>query len=168
MRKDVNEHIPKKYPNFKYHCRYCSKSYVNYASKYKHENLHGVLKHICNVCHKAFQFKKNLTVHKRRHTGVGLYICPKCPQFYMTKHTMDYHLNMHHNRKFTCTVCSFSTDTNSNLRQHHLEQHRQGWLAPRGMKFQWPPKLFRHKKKCSTSLKLKEKKEGQLAAMIRK
>ena len=120
---------------------------------------HEVLKHICDVCKKAFQFKKNLTVHKRTHTGVGLCRCLKCPQFCTTKCTMDYHFNMHQNKKFTCTECSFSTDTNSNLWQHHHGHHGEGWLAPCGMKFQWPPKLFHHKKQCDICLKLKKEKK---------
>ena len=39
FRHDINEHVLKKQPDFKYHCQYCKKkNYVNYTSKYKHEN----------------------------------------------------------------------------------------------------------------------------------
>ena len=111
LRRKVNNHVLRWHTSFKYHCQYCSKSYVNYASKYKHENSHGPLKHVCNVCKKAFQFKKNLTVHNRMHTGTGLYRCPKWPQFYTTKWTMDYHFNTHLNLVFKCDQCSLTTNT---------------------------------------------------------
>ena len=112
LRHAVNSHVVLRcHPDFKYHYRYCSKSYVNYASKYKHENSHRVLKHVCKVCKKAFQFKKNLTVHNRWHTGTRLYRCLKYPQFYTTKQAMAYHFNTHQNLKFKCDQCSLTTNT---------------------------------------------------------
>ena len=85
LRREVNLHVSQKHPNFKYKCRYCSKAYLNYASKYKHQNSHGLFRHICKVCGKKFQFKKNLTIHNCIHTRRGLYRCPCCPQLYTTK-----------------------------------------------------------------------------------
>ena len=58
LRREVNLHVSQKHPTFKYKCRYCGKTYINYASKYKHQNSHSPLKHVCKLCSKKFQFKK--------------------------------------------------------------------------------------------------------------
>ena len=144
---------------FKYRCRYCSKSYINYASKYKHQNSHGPLKHVCNICGKKFQLKKNLTVHDRTHAGVRLYQCPRCPQFYTTKRAMDYHFKVHMDQKFDCNQCSLSTNNQDNLHQHIIGAHGSWWLSPCGIRYSWAPKMFRHHKKCAQCQIIKKKKE---------
>ena len=149
LQHEVNLHVSQKHPTFKYRCRYCSKSYINYASKYKHQNSHGPCKHKCQVCRKRFQLKKKKSVHYRTHTGQGLYRCPRCPQFYTTKQAMDYHFKVHMDPKFDCNQCSLSTNTQAYLQQHIRGAHRSGWVSPCGIRYSWLPKMFHHHKKCS-------------------
>ena len=167
LRREVNLHVSKKHPNFKYKCRYCPKAYINYASKYKHQKSHGFYKNICKGCGKKFQFKKNLTVHKRTHTGRGLYRCPTCPLTYTTKRAMDYHFKVHMGTIFRCINCSFDTNTEANLRQHVRGAHGPGWVSPCGKRFSWPPKMFRHRKKCSGCQGIKKRKDTAAIKLAR-
>ena len=135
------------------------KLYLNYASKYKHQNSHGLFRHIWKVCGKKFQFKKNLTIHNCTHTRRGLYRCPRCPQLYTTKRAMDYHFKVHTGQRFDCNVCPFYTNTQANLWQHVRGIHGSGWVSPCGTSFSWPPKMFCHRKKCSQCQAIKTKKQ---------
>ena len=102
---------------------------------------------------------KNLTVHDRVHTRVGLYRCLQCPQFYTMKHATDYHFKVHMDQKFDCNKCSLTTNTQANLCQHIRGAHSSGWVSPCGMRYSWPPKMFRHCKKCAQCKLIKQKNE---------
>ena len=73
---------------------------------------------------------------------------------------MDTHRIMHQNNKYTCEKCpTFSTDTPANLHQHQRGKHGKGWKAPCRKRYDWPAKMFRHKKKCTSCLVHKEQAE---------
>ena len=73
---------------------------------------------------------------------------------------MDAHRIVHLNQQFRCEKCpTFCTNTAPNLRQHKRGKHGRGWKSPCGKRFDWPPKMFRHKKKCSKCIKIKENQE---------
>ena len=93
--KDLNKHIKKNHTKFRYKCTYCTKRFLNYASRYKHERKHGTLSHICGQCQKGFFFKKDLTVHYRIHSGKGLFRCTNCTNTYTTRVAMDTHRLVH-------------------------------------------------------------------------
>ena len=66
--------------------------------------------------------------------------------------------------KFTWTrnliaTSSLSTNTQANLWQHIRGTHGRGWVSPCGVKYSWPPKMFRHHKKCQKCKLMKQKKE---------
>ena len=77
--KDLNSHVKEKHPKFQYKCKYCTKKFQNFASKYKHKRKHGLPNHVCDQCQKGFFFKKDLIVHIRVHSGQGLFPCTNCP-----------------------------------------------------------------------------------------
>ena len=145
--KDLNIHVKEKHPKFHYKCKYCTKKFQNFASKYKHGCKHSMPNHICEDCQKGFFFKKDLQVHSCVHSGQGKFPCTNFPNKYNTRASMNTHCIVHQNQKFTCKKRpTFSTNTLPNLHQHQRGKHGRGCMSPCGKQFDWPPKMFRHKK----------------------
>ena len=155
--KDLNKHIKENHTKFRYKCTYCTRRFLNYASRYKHERKHGTPSHICGQCQKGFFFKKDLTAHYRIHSGKGLFRCTNCTNTYTTRAAMDTHRLVHQQQKYLCDKCNFTMDTTANLRQHERGRHRRGWKAACGKRYDWPAKMFHHKRKCAQCLNIKEK-----------
>ena len=72
------------------------------------------------------------------------------------KHAIDYHFKVYIDQKFDCNQCSLSQ---ANLHQHIRGAHDSGWVSPCGITYSWPPKMFRHRKKCQQCKLTKQKKE---------
>ena len=55
---DLEKHVKKDHPNFKYKCRYCPKTFNSASWKYQHQARHKGLRYQCSVdsCSKLFQF----------------------------------------------------------------------------------------------------------------
>ena len=137
--KDLNVHIKEKHPRFRYKCTHCTRRFLNYASRYKHDRKQGTPSHVCKQCKKGFK-KNNLTVHSWIHSGKGLFHCTNCSNTYITRAAMDTHRLVHLQPKFQCDKCNLSMDTAANLRQHQRGKHGRGWKAPCGKRYDWPAK----------------------------
>ena len=91
---------------------------------------------------------------------------------YTTRVAMDTHRVTHQGNKLSCAKCPFfSTDTQANLRQHNRGKHGKGWHSPCGKSYDWPAKMFCHKKKCGTCKNIKDKAKSRaerLAAKLSK
>ena len=64
-----------------------------------------------------------------------------------------------------------STNTHTNLQQHIRGAHGSGCVSPCGIRYSWPPKMFRHHKKCVQCQNIMKKKETgaeKLAKLIGK
>ena len=70
---------------------------------------------------------------------------------------MKAHAKTHMNISHQCDVCKRTFKDPSYLRQHDRGTHGKGWMALYGVKVDWPPKLHRHQRKCTTCQEIKEK-----------
>ena len=116
--KDLNAHLKEKHPGFRYPCQYCSKTFQTANACYKHEVAHGGKTHACNNCDKSFQFPKELELHMRVHTGLGVFTCKICGCIYTTNHTFNQHMKKHTDPPVKCSKCTLTFSTKADLDQH--------------------------------------------------
>jgi len=84
----------------------------------------------CNVCHKTFALKTNLTRHEKIHTGENTFQCDICMKKYTRRDKLINHQKVHTGdldlqpkvatgeRPFQCEVCEKSFS-----HKHHLKDH---------------------------------------------
>jgi len=51
--------------------------------------------HKCDVCHKAYRRKSNLTMHQYVHTGERPYVCDICTKAFVSSYVLRTHRHMH-------------------------------------------------------------------------
>ena len=166
--KDCDDHVSKKHKRFVYKCIYCVKKFHNRILKERHEESHKTAQHACEDCGKQFQFLYMLTEHQKVHTGDSLFQCTICKKKYTTKRALVLHDEIHQGKKYTCKVrgCNYYTNRKQNLDQHTKGKHGEGWPSPCGVKFEWKPKMLRHRsscKACKKVLKTNEQKKIMIA-----
>ena len=71
---DLEKHVKKDHPNFKYKCRNCPKTFNSALWKYQHQARHKGLRYQCSVdsCSKLFQFGYQLCDHIKKHAKKGI------------------------------------------------------------------------------------------------
>ncbi|XP_077346065.1 uncharacterized protein LOC143989674 isoform X2 [Lithobates pipiens] len=73
----------------------------------------------CTECGKCFQFKSNLNVHKRSHTGVKPHSCPECGKCFIQKSELVIHQRSHTGEKpYSCPECGKCFSQKSDLYRH--------------------------------------------------
>ena len=85
---------------------------------------HTQQQHLCTVCDKHFASKRNLTMHRKSHTGKHLFSCGNCGKRFPFQSNLYAHMNTH-TGKYKCTECGKCCINNSALakhRQSHSEQ----------------------------------------------
>ena len=88
-----------------------------------HNDLEGVLKHVCSVCDKRFLRPSHLEEHMARHNPVGQHPCMYCPKRCATKQDLDRHLASHKGEnKHTCELC-FKSFVHRSTYTVHVRKH---------------------------------------------
>lgn len=78
------------------------------------------MRHLCEICGKAFRLKESLTVHMLIHND-STFKCPNCPKLFRTKQSLKEHSNIHNNVKHACTFCDHESSSPKALRKHMSE-----------------------------------------------
>ena len=144
----TNEHIHGKYPEYKFICKYCMKTFDTYNACYKHEKAYGTLKHACQKCPKHFQFPVELVEHNQVHTRQDLIPCTNCPQHFTSNHGMMLHAKIHQGYIFQCQQCPYNSTSQSNLDQHTCGCHGEKWTTKCGEVYSWCHQIRRHEDLC--------------------
>ena len=169
---ELEKHVKKDHPNFKYKCRYCPKTFNSASWKYQHQARHKGLRYQCSVdsCSKLFQFGYQLRDHIKKHTKKALYTCssPGCSKGFTTKHARTYHQKQHSmiaSDKFLCDY-KFPQDSNvcgkSFQRKNLLKQHMNGHIGQQlttycSKIYNWPNARKYHQDNCKDCTAVKEK-----------
>lgn len=137
-------------------CQECGKMFTKEAFR-AHVRVHQakrmgeVLKHICEICGKAYRFKCSLNSHMRCHTGVRDFDCKICGKKFLSAHGLEKHELVH--RKVKPHVCP---DCGRGFTQfHNMLAHRRQHTGEKPYRCNFCDRSFTH----NVSLKNHKKKE---------
>lgn len=135
-------------------CPICKLELSGNSNLNRHLNLHyGTLeqnkKLDCEICQKKFEFKSDMAIHMRSHTGEKPFSCETCNKSFMSMSNLRRHMITHmdtkahvcelcgkafkierylldHKKihtnpvKVTCDICGLSFSSNTNMKRHKL------------------------------------------------
>ena len=167
---ELEKHVKKDHPDFKYKCRYCPRTFTSASWKYQHQARHKGLRYQCSVdaCSKLFQFGYQLHDHIKKHTKKALYTCSSrgCRKGFTTKHARKYHEEQHSlsdSDNFTCDYKISDKPCGKTFhRKNLLAQHMNGHIGQQlttycGKIYNWPNSRKYHQDKCDECKAVKEK-----------
>lgn len=114
-------------------CEVCSKVFDDVETYRKHKNLHVKKPYTCNVCHAIFfkmiNYKNHLKSHEEQNPDAPaiVYKCKICETYCKTKKSLNRHLLLHGEKKYTCTVCKKWFFKPGTLKKH-AEKHGHSLL----------------------------------------
>ena len=80
--------------------------------------LHKEMKFKCDKCSKQFPFASDLRVHQVKHESKRTHKCSKYLKKFFMKGDMLQHLKVHDEKKWTCSMCDYTTIDERNLKAH--------------------------------------------------
>ena len=112
-RKSKGSPAKKKKKKTDFSCSDCRKHFLTKNGLYKHEIMHGRLKHFCTTCGKGFFWNCELEDHEQRHTDkrserIKCKV-PKCKKDYSSKCALQHHVCDDHGKAKEVT-CDFTDD----------------------------------------------------------
>ena len=150
---DLEKHVKKDHPNFKYKCKYCPKTFNSASWKYQYQARHQGLRYQCSVdsCSKLFQFGYQLRDHIKKHTKKALYTCSShgCGKGFTTKRVRTYHQKQHSMTALDQFLCDYKFPQGGKVccksfqRKNLLKQHMNGHIGRQlttycGKIYNWP------------------------------
>ncbi|XP_062977825.1 paternally-expressed gene 3 protein-like [Elgaria multicarinata webbii] len=107
-----------------YTCTYCGKICNYKTNMIIHERTHtGEKPYKCSECGKCFSTNGNLVIHLQTHTGEKPYECPMCRKRFISRTNLTNHKRMHTGEKhFKCSECRQGFVRRSQL-VTHLRTH---------------------------------------------
>ena len=126
--KSLMDHISRKHSNTFFYCDKCDyKAKAKRDLKVHHESKHEETRHICPHCGKSYSHKHILNVHVRqKHTDPQTFYCDQCDYTCIGfLEQLKTHKEMKHGpTQFICLLCSFVTNSGTDLENHKLVNHK--------------------------------------------
>ncbi|XP_030768347.1 zinc finger protein 311-like [Sitophilus oryzae] len=109
-----------------YKCTYCDEKFKSTPMRIEHEKIThtgGITPYKCEICHKFFNKKYNLTLHIRTHTRENPVACPDCPKRFRNRSALSAHVQVNHSeKKYQCEMCGYKASTMYVLKRH-IKRH---------------------------------------------
>ena len=99
-------------------CEHCSLRFSTPSTLHQHMYLHKEMKFKCDKCSKWFPFASDLRVHQVKHESKCTHKCSKCLKKFFMEGDMLRHLKVHNKKKWTCSMCDYTTIDERNLKAH--------------------------------------------------
>lgn len=103
------------------------------------------LKHVCEVCGKAYQSKSILRAHSTVHTDDRPFPCDKCSMAFKNPYGLKCHLETHDDNKYICPICGLALGTNhtyhAHLKIHSNDRRYKCPVCPKAFKRHTPLKV---------------------------
>ena len=102
-------------------CDVCLKVFQCKSLLIEHYRTHtGEKPFACQVCDRKFSQKSNLVLHQATHSDVRNFKCSICPEgrYFKTKKSLNQHLVLHYEPKFSCSYCDHKSYTKYQLDKH--------------------------------------------------
>ena len=93
----------------------------------KHRYSHYETMVECETCGKGFQFKSQLTEHRRVHQLIGDWVCfrPACGKRFKCESELDAHLFNHRSTKIKCDHCDYENADPRNVHAHNRKHENK-------------------------------------------
>ena len=144
--REVNTHFKSTHPPVK--CDHCDHFFSCPASMLKHRYSHYETMVECETCGKGFQFKSQLTEHRRIHQLIGDWVCfrPACGKRFKRESELDAHLFNHRATKIKCDHCDYENADPRNVRAHKRKHENKKRFVCKGcgQSFTWVEQQKRH------------------------
>ncbi|XP_073963961.1 uncharacterized protein isoform X5 [Choristoneura fumiferana] len=102
-----------------HNCDICHKQFTKRIQLTNHKRIHTGGKHSCDICSKRFTLRSNLTVHVRSHTGETPFSCGVCGKQFTQKPNLIKHARIHTGEKpYSCDICKKRFTEKSTLTSH--------------------------------------------------
>ena len=139
------QHIDQYHPKYKYPCCHCDKDFNSFHTRYRHEQGHGIQKHVCGDCGAGYPYLSELKRHAAVHDTVLPYGCTRCEKRFAQKKSLKRHEVLHDDTTFKCDFCDKVCDSKDCLYSHQRGAHGKGYTSKCGkFNFQWPTGRSRH------------------------
>ena len=161
--------MKKKKKKIDFSCSDCGKHFLTKNRLYKHEIMHGRLKHFCTTCGKGFFWNCELEDHERTHTDkrserIKCKV-PKCKKDYSSKRALQCHVCDDHGKakEVTCDftddagkICGWKSKTMMLHKQHYTHAHEGGYVTFCGECVPWPNDRQMHQATCKLCLDIQD------------
>ena len=116
---EENNGVKKNKPKKEFPCDKCGIVLASVGSLYNHKKRHDGKIFACHICKETFPYNKQLTDHKKIHSGKKLYSCDICGKSYSHASTLSDHKRTHDGRNnHICLVCGRSFSQRNRLIEH--------------------------------------------------
>ena len=115
-----------RHTGYRHKCTFCSKSYMDQGSLFKHQKNHFPDNVKCNGCSRVFAKKEAMASHwERVHAKTRNFSCVQCPQKCHTNVELKSHVSSVHSteRSISCDQCPKTFLTQSIQHQHSKNAH---------------------------------------------
>ncbi|XP_056632942.1 PR domain zinc finger protein 15-like isoform X1 [Diorhabda sublineata] len=109
------------------YCKFCKQMFKTGELLQDHncpeKERRSKIKYTCDECHKVFNHKTNLIIHRKRHKQSEKYNCPICNKILGSYKTYRKHTKIHEGCSYKCDICDRIFMRSDNLKVHKESVH---------------------------------------------